>query len=70
MHAAFLLLKDGQDGGAIASHIEPIHRLAILVASLGLDAGHPGTTNEFEVATQSELAMQYNDTSVLENYST
>ena len=27
MHAAFLLMKDGQDGGEIASHLRPIQFL-------------------------------------------
>eukprot|EP01006_Ploeotia_vitrea_P035219 TRINITY_DN65846_c8_g15_i1.p1 TRINITY_DN65846_c8_g15~~TRINITY_DN65846_c8_g15_i1.p1 ORF type:complete len:850 (+),score=454.44 TRINITY_DN65846_c8_g15_i1:192-2552(+) len=42
--------------------------LALLVAALGHDVDHPGNTNSFEVNTRSELAMQHNDVSVLENH--
>lgn len=44
--------------------------LAILVASLCHDVGHPGVNNAFMVSTSSELALLYNDQSVLENYHT
>jgi cAMP-specific phosphodiesterase 4 len=30
------------------------------------DLGHPGRNNAFQVATESELALLYNDKSVLE----
>ena len=32
------------------------------------DVDHPGTTNQYLVATSSELALMYNDESVLENH--
>ena len=41
--------------------------LAIIIASLGHDIGHPGTTNRYLVSTKDSLALQYNDRSVLEN---
>lgn len=42
--------------------------LALLVASLCHDLGHPGVNNAHMVFTQSELALLYNDRSVLENF--
>jgi len=48
--------------------MEPIHMLAILVASIGHDAGHMGRNNEFEVKLGSRLAILYNDKSVLEQH--
>ena len=42
--------------------------LALLVASLCHDLGHPGVNNAFMVSTDSELALLYNDQSVLENF--
>lgn len=42
--------------------------MALLVAAVCHDVGHDGHTNAFHVNTQSELAMIYNDTSVLENH--
>jgi len=41
--------------------------LALLLASVGHDAAHPGTNNAFQVKTRSKLATLYNDKSVLEN---
>ncbi|CAD7923906.1 unnamed protein product [Amoebophrya sp. A120] len=41
--------------------------LTCLCAALAHDVGHRGFTNPFEVATGSELAIFYNDNSVLEN---
>eukprot|EP01062_Namystynia_karyoxenos_P013248 TRINITY_DN14777_c0_g1_i2.p1 TRINITY_DN14777_c0_g1~~TRINITY_DN14777_c0_g1_i2.p1 ORF type:complete len:1485 (+),score=417.56 TRINITY_DN14777_c0_g1_i2:135-4457(+) len=41
---------------------------AILVASVIHDYDHPGVTNQFLVSTQDELALEFNDQSVLENH--
>lgn len=41
--------------------------LALLVAALCHDVSHPGTNNTFQVRTASEVALTYNDRSVLEN---
>lgn len=45
-----------------------LDRLALLVASLCHDLGHPGVTNSHLISTQSDLALLYNDQSVLENF--
>lgn len=42
--------------------------LGLLVASLCHDLAHPGVSNAHLVATQSDLAVLYNDRSVLENF--
>lgn len=42
--------------------------LSIITACLGHDLCHPGTTNPFNVNTLSDLAITYNDISVLENF--
>ncbi len=42
--------------------------LALMVASLCHDLGHPGVNNAHMVLTQSELAVLYNDRAVLENF--
>ena len=46
--------------------ISNIDIMAGIVASLGHDAGHPAKNNRFLVITKHELAIQYNDISVLE----
>lgn len=42
---------------------------SLLVAAVVHDVGHPGLNNNFQIKTKSELAVQYNDVSVLENFS-
>ncbi|KAA0189427.1 Phosphodiesterase, partial [Fasciolopsis buskii] len=42
--------------------------LAVLFASVIHDVDHPGLTNQFLINTGHDLALQYNDTSVLENH--
>jgi len=42
--------------------------LGLLVAALSHDIDHPGYTNSFLVSTEDDLALRYNDVSVLENY--
>ncbi|ORY00083.1 HD-domain/PDEase-like protein [Basidiobolus meristosporus CBS 931.73] len=43
-------------------------RFAFIIACLCHDLSHDGHTNNFHVATSSELAVLYNDSSVLENF--
>jgi len=42
--------------------------LAFLVSALAHDVGHPGLTNSYQINSRSDLALIYNDTSVLENF--
>ncbi|KAM9831495.1 3',5'-cyclic-AMP phosphodiesterase 4C-like [Neosynchiropus ocellatus] len=42
--------------------------VAVLFASAIHDVDHPGVTNQFLINTSSELALMYNDASVLENH--
>ena len=41
---------------------------ALCIASIAHDVDHPGNTNDFEINMNSELAIKYNDISVLENH--
>jgi len=47
----------------------PLDLFSILVAAVIHDVKHPGLNNNFQVNSSSDLAIQYNDVSVLENYS-
>jgi len=47
----------------------PLDLFSILVAAVIHDVKHPGLNNNFQINSRSELAVQYNDVSVLENYS-
>jgi len=42
--------------------------LAILIAAAIHDVEHTGTTNSFHMLSNSELALLYNDKSILENH--
>ena len=42
--------------------------LSIFIAALGHDSGHPGFNNNFHINSLSDLAITYNDNSVLENF--
>ncbi|KAI8095635.1 hypothetical protein BDF21DRAFT_406378 [Thamnidium elegans] len=48
--------------------LRPVDILALLMASLGHDVGHPGVNNGFMITTATPLAVLYNDVSVLESY--
>jgi len=49
-------------------YVSKLDFLALLLASIGHDAGHLGRTNSYEVASESPLAITYNNRSVLENH--
>jgi hypothetical protein len=42
--------------------------LSIIIAALGHDLGHPGLTNIFHMNDSTEIAIVYNDISILENF--
>ena len=46
----------------------PIEQLSVLLAALAHDVDHPSVTNNFLIAADTELALQYNDQAVLESY--
>ncbi|KAL3926173.1 MAG: hypothetical protein SGBAC_013578 [Bacillariaceae sp.] len=50
------------------SKLTRLQHLSLLLAAISHDVGHDGTNNEFQVQTQSDLAIQYQNVSVLENY--
>jgi len=53
-------------GGAV-EHFNYQDILALLLASIAHDVGHPGTNNAFLVNSSAKLAITYNDRSPLEN---
>ncbi|OMJ89414.1 hypothetical protein SteCoe_8412 [Stentor coeruleus] len=50
--------------------ISSIEMLGGIIATLSHDVGHPGKTNRFLVLTRDDIAIAYNDISVLENMHT
>lgn len=50
------------------SCFEDVDTFGLLVGSLAHDVDHPGNNNQFEINTNSRLALKYNDISVLENH--
>lgn len=49
-------------------HLTEMDIFSIIVASLVHDLGHPGLTNNYQINSFSDLAVTYNDKSILENY--
>lgn len=52
----------------LADAIEDLDGLSLLLAAAVHDFRHPGVSSNFLIATGSELAVRYNDESVLENF--
>ena len=52
----------------LKSKFPPLDLFALMVSALCHDVDHPGNTNAFQIATESQLARTHNDQSVLENH--
>mmetsp|Transcript_41962 Transcript_41962/g.96316 ORF Transcript_41962/g.96316 Transcript_41962/m.96316 type:complete len:948 (-) Transcript_41962:35-2878(-) len=52
----------------LMQHLNRTDMLTLLIAALCHDCDHRGRNNNFEVTSRSELALRYNDSSVLENH--
>ena len=70
IHATDVLLATNYMLGskALLDVFSSLEILAALFAALIHDVGHPGRTNQFLINTRHELALLYNDNSVLENH--
>lgn len=53
--------------GAKAFATADLETFSLLVAAIVHDMGHPGENNAFQINSESDLAIEYNDVSVLEN---
>lgn len=53
----------------VVDNLTPEETLALCIASIVMDVGHPGLTNEFLKHTDNILAVEYNYHSCLENHS-
>jgi hypothetical protein len=63
IQTTFALLRMGGDKFSST----PMEMFSILLAAVCHDMGHPGKNNAFEINNHSDLAVIYNDSSVLEN---
>lgn len=52
---------------SIINSLSPLELFGSIVAALGHDVGHPALNNKFLINSRDEMAMTYNDRSVLEN---
>jgi len=55
-------------GARLRSLVEPSDVLALLLAAIAHDLDHTGQNNAYHVSTSTDLAILYNDRSVLENH--
>eukprot|EP01132_Coremiostelium_polycephalum_P004851 gene4851-6047_t len=51
-----------------AQYLTHLDILSLLISSMCHDLNHPGFNNTFQVNAQTDLSLQYNDVSVLENH--
>mmetsp|Transcript_63894 Transcript_63894/g.103418 ORF Transcript_63894/g.103418 Transcript_63894/m.103418 type:complete len:526 (-) Transcript_63894:149-1726(-) len=51
----------------LRTHLNPLNHLMGLIAGAIHDVGHDGVNNMFHIKTQSQVALRYNDRSVLES---
>jgi GAF domain-containing protein len=65
LHTVWLLLETSPTCRAA---LKPVDELSLLVASLCHDLDHDGLSNAFHVNAQTDLALRYNDRSVMENH--
>eukprot|EP00753_Platysulcus_tardus_P015282 PLAT4950.1.p1 GENE.PLAT4950.1~~PLAT4950.1.p1 ORF type:complete len:1050 (-),score=476.69 PLAT4950.1:90-3218(-) len=64
MHAVYLFLVHTE----APSYLTFLDTTAMFVAALAHDVDHPAVTNSFLINSSDELALTYNDISVLENH--
>ena len=62
----YFLIKTCNVG--LISNLTDLELFSCLFSAAIHDLEHPGNNNGFEIATNSELSLSYNDKSVLENY--
>ena len=58
---------DGRDSRH-SCPLDAVHRFSLLFGALVHDLGHPGVNNSFLIETSSQMALQFNDTNVLEAF--
>eukprot|EP01132_Coremiostelium_polycephalum_P003101 gene3101-3879_t len=52
----------------LSKYVNDLEILAMLLSAIIHDFKHPGFNNAFQINTKSELALKYNDRSILENF--
>lgn len=55
---------------SLSKSLTQLDIVSCIIAALGHDIGHPAVTNRFLVNNRDEIAVRYNDSSVLENLHT
>jgi len=55
------------ENSEIVKYLTGFDMIAVIIASLGHDLGHPALTNRYLVSNRHKIALRYNDSSVLEN---
>jgi hypothetical protein len=66
LHCVYLYVK--KSDAIQQAQIRSLDLLSLFISSISHDIAHVGFNNQFLIATKAELAMLYNDQSVLENF--
>ena len=64
LHASYMILHQTD----VASFLNQEDILGLFIGCLGHDIDHPGWNNAYEVNSGGDIAIMYNDNSVLENH--
>ena len=60
---SFVILRSG-----LQTTMRPAHRVGLFLAAVCHDLDHPGKSNNYQIAEQTELAVRYGNQSPLENH--
>ena len=65
-HSVYIFFIHNNEEKIVKTNV--LDLLSIIIAGLGHDIGHPGLTNTYHINGSTDMAITYNNISVLENF--